>query len=175
MTTDQTKPCRHCRTSIPEGANVCFQCRRAQDYFSSKLESATAFITVFSMILSIVLVALSWMQFLEATKQRNSADRAIQSAEDALKQAIAAREEVLNVSAEAKMAKVEAERARDETRNTAENLRTNIKLVLEMEHLTPAIVTEAYDPVRVGKVRQKLEEFAVPNEKERKKWLESLK
>ena len=30
-------------------------------------------------------------------------------------------------------------------------------------------MTESYDPVKVGRVRQRLEEFAVPNEKERKK------
>lgn len=173
--TDQTKSCRHCKMSIPEGANVCFHCKRSQGCFSSKLESVAGFISVISIILSIALVTLSWLQFREATKQRNSADRAVQSAGDALKQASTAREDVLKANAEAKVARVEAERARDETRNTVEHLRTNIKLLLEIEHLTSKIVWESYDPVRVGRVRQKLEEFAVPNEKERKKWIESLK
>ena len=100
---------------------------------------------------------------------------AVQSAGDALTQATNASRVALKASAEAKVAKVEAERARDETRNTVEHLRTNIKLVLEVDHLTPKLVLNSYDSVRVEKVRQKLEEFAVPNEKERKKWLESLK
>ena len=160
--------CRHCRTSIPKGASVCPQCNRSQGYFSAKLESGAPTISVVSIILSIVLVILSWLQFREATKQRISADRAVQSAGDALTQA-------LKASAEAKVATVEAQRARDETRNTVEHLRTNIKLVLEMQYLTPSIVRSSYDPVKVGKVRQKLEEFAVPNEQEREKWLESLK
>ena len=138
----------------------------------SKLESVasviSSVISVVSIILSIVLVTLSWMQFKEATKQRISADLALSQVE-------AVREVVLKTNEEAKMAKVEAQRARDETRNTVEHLRSNIKLMIEMDHLTPKIVDESYDPVRVGKVRQKLEEFAVPNEKERKKWIESLK
>ncbi len=173
--TDQTKNCRHCVMPIPEGASVCFHCKRSQGYFSAKLESITTFITVVSMILSIALVTLSWLQFREATKQRNSADKAVHLAEDALTQVKTAREDVVKANAEAKAAKVAAERARDETRNTVEHLRTNVKLLLEMDHLTPKLVLQSYDPVRVGRVRQKLEEFAVPNEKERKKWLESLK
>jgi hypothetical protein len=173
--TDQTKNCRHCQTSIPENAKVCFSCKRSQGFFSAKLESFAAFISVASMILSIALVTLSWLQFLEATKQRNLADTAVKSAANAQRQAAAASEDVLKATMESKVAKEAAERARDETRNTVENLRTNIKLLLETEHLTPNLVAESYDPIRVGKVRQKLEEFAIPNEKERKKWLESLK
>lgn len=173
--TDQNKPCRHCRMSIPEGASVCFHCQKSQGYFSSKLASVSGFISVVSMVLSVALVTLSWLQFQEATKQRKSADRAVQSADNALRQATAAGADVLRANAESNIAKGAAERARDEARNTVEHLRSNIKLMLEMEHLTPAIVTEAFDPVRVGKIRRKLEEFAVPNEKERKKWLESLR
>jgi hypothetical protein len=173
--TDQTKLCRHCRMSIQKGASVCFHCQRSQGYFSSKLASVASFISVVSMILSIALVTLSWLQFQEATKQRKSADRAVQSADNALSQADSAKKGVLKANVEAKVAKVEAERARDEARNAVEHIRTNIKLVLEMEHLTPTLVLESYDPVRVGRVRQKLEEFAVPDEKERKKWLKSLK
>jgi hypothetical protein len=166
--TDQAKLCRHCRMSIPAGAKVCLYCKRSQGRLSSKLESVGGWISVVSMILSIALVTLSWLQFHEATKQRNSADRAVQLADTARKHAMKANEE-------AEVGKVEAERARDETRNTVEHLRTNIKLILEMERLTQGIVMESYDPVRVGRVREKLEEFAVPNEQERKKWLKSLK
>lgn len=172
---NQTKNCRHCQTSIPEDAKVCFRCKKSQDVFSAKLESAAAFITVFSMILSIALVTLSWLQFREATKQRNSADRAVQSASEALRQAAAARADVFKASKESNIAKVAAEQARDEARNTVEHLRSNVKLMLEMDQLTPKLVLESYDPIKVGKVRRKLEEFAVPNEKERKKWLESLR
>ena len=45
----------------------------------------------------------------------------------------------------------------------------------KLEHLTPKLVLESYDPIKVGKVREKLEEFAVPDENERKAWLESLR
>jgi type II secretory pathway pseudopilin PulG len=159
--TDQAKDCRHCRKTIPEHASVCFHCNRSQNYFLSKLEAGAGVISVISILLSIALVTLSWKQFQEATKQRKSADKAVQSADNALRQAAAAREDVL--------------RARDEIRNTVEHLRTNIKFMLEVDYLTPKLLVEKHDPVRVGKDRQKLEEFAVPNEKERKKWLESLK
>jgi hypothetical protein len=173
--TDKTKPCQQCKMSIPEGANVCFHCKRSQGRVSSKLESAAGVISIVSMILSIFLVTLSCFQFIEATKQRNAADLVVQSARDAQRQAAAAREDALKANEEAKVAKNEAELARDETRNAVELLRTNIKLLLEMERLTPKLVLESYDPVRVKRVRQKLEEFAVPNEKERKKWSGSLK
>ena len=166
--TDQTKLCPHCGMSISESANVCYQCKRSQGSVRSKLESIVPFINVGSIILSVALVSLSGLQFREANKQRNSADRAVQSAGDALKQADAARVDAQQANAEAKM-------ARDEARDAVELLRTNIKLMLELEYLTPNILSESYDPVRAGRVRQPLEKFAVPNEKERKKWRESLK
>ena len=172
---NQTKKCRHCQTSIPEDAKVCFQCRRSQGPFKAKLESAAAFVSVISMVLSIALVTLSWLQFREATKQRNSADRAVQSANEALKQAAAAKTEVLRATTESNNAKVAAERARDEAKNGLEHLRSNVRLMLEMDQLTPKLVLESYDPAKAGKVRRKLEEFAVPDSKERKKWLDSFK
>jgi flagellar biosynthesis component FlhA len=143
---NQTKKCRHCKTPIPEDAKVCYNCKRSQGFLLAKLESAAAFITVFSMILSIFLVILSWLQFMEATTQRNSADKAAHL----------------------------AEQARDEARNNVENLRSNVKLMLEIDLLTPKLVLESYDRTKVDKVRRKLEEFAVPNEKEREKWLKAL-
>jgi hypothetical protein len=76
---------------------------------------------------------------------------------------------------EASAAKDQAEGARDETLKTVEHLRGNIKLVLEMRYLTPSLLLEKYDRAREQSVRQKLEEFAVPDPNERKKWLESLK
>lgn len=173
---DKPNVCRHCRKPIPEGADICFRCKRSQGFFSAKLESVTAFISVVSMILSLALVTLSWLQFHEAIKQRNSADKAVQSASDALRQATAAAGDALKAKSEAKIAKDEAERARDETQNTVDNLRGNIKLLLEKEYLTPTLVDEShYDPEKVRRVLQKLEEFAVPNENERKKWLKSFK
>ncbi len=173
--TDQTKPCRHCRMSIPKSASICFHCQRSQGYLSSKLASVVSFISVVSMALSIALVTLSWLQFQEATKQRKSADGAVQSADNALRQAASASEGVRKANEEAKIAKDKAERARDEAQNAVKHLRTNIKLMLEMEHLTPKVLLPTYDRSKARKVLQELEEFAVPNEKERKKWLESLK
>ncbi len=152
--TDQYRKCRHCQMFIPGDAGVCFHCKRSQGYFSAKSESVVAFIRVISIILSIALVTLSWLQFHEATKQRNLAENALR---------------------EATAASVKAEQARDEIQNTVEHLRANVKLLLEVDYLTPKLVTSAYDPVKVRKVHQKLEEFAVPDEKERKKWRESLK
>lgn len=172
---NKTKKCRYCQTFIKEDAKVCFQCKKSQSFFLAKLETTAAFVPVISMVLSISLVSLSWLQFLEATKQRNSVDRAAQSATDALRQAAVAKAEVLRATTESNKAKLAAERARDEARNSLENLRSNIKLLLEMDELTPKIVEESYDSVKAGKVRRKLEEFAVPDEKEREKWLKSLK
>ena len=165
---DKTKDCRHCRESISEAASVCFHCRRSQGKWTARLESGAPLITVVPIILSIILVIFSWMQFLEAKEQRKSADKAVNEAK-------AATTTAQKASAKAEEAQGAAEQARDETRNTVENLRTNIKLLLEMEHLTPKLVLESYDPIKVGKVREKLEEFAVPDENERKAWLESLR
>lgn len=151
---NKTKKCRHCQSTIPEDAKVCFLCNKSQGSFLATIESAASFITIFSMILSIALVTLSWLQFREATRQRTSAESATRSAMDALSK---------------------AEQARDEARNTVELLRTNVKLSLEIDKLTPKLLIEEHDPARVEKVRRKLEEFAVPNEKEREKWLDSLK
>jgi len=141
----------------------------------AKLESVASFVGIASIILSIALVTLSWFQFREATRQRNSADKAVMSASDALRQATVARADILKVTAETKAAQMEAERARDETRNNLESLRANTRLLLEMDHLTPKIVMKLSDYAKAEKVRKKLEEFAVPDVKERKKWLESLK
>jgi hypothetical protein len=148
--TDKT-PCNCCRELIAKGAPVCYHCGRNQKRLMRWLAPTLQGI---GLLVSAALLMLSWGQFSEATKQRKSADEAFRLAN---------------------VAKIEAEQARDETRKTVEHLRTNIKLLLEMEHLTPAIVLESYDPVKVGRVRQKLEEFAVPDEKERKNWLKSLK
>jgi len=123
------------------------------------LESAAGIVPVVSIFLSIVLVALSVAQFLAATKQRISADRAAQLAGEAGK--------------EAKVAKDEAGRARDEARSALELFRTSIKLMLEYDAASPSIALESADLGKAAKVRQKLEEFAVPDEKDRKKWLES--
>ena len=108
------------------------------------------------------------MQFIEAKEQRKSAGRALEQAE-------AARGDALKASAGAREAKLSAEQASSEAQKAVANLRTNTKLLLEMDYLTPKLVLESYDPARVKGVRQKLEEFAVPDENERKMWLESLR
>jgi len=113
------------------------------------------------------MMAIAFQQLREATKQRSLAS-------EAREEAVSARNSASEANKKAIVAQAEAEQARDETRNTVEHLRANIKLMLEMEHLTPTI-TMIFDSSRVEKVRQKLEEFAVPDEKERKEWLESLK
>lgn len=164
---DQPKICKHCRKPIPENASICFRCKKAQGWLPARIESTGIYI-------SILLVILSFLQLREATKQRNSADKAVQAASDALKVASSGAKEADKAKSEAKTAKDEAERARDEAKNTVNHLRTNVRLFLEMEQLTPVIVDEKYNPEKVRKVRQKLEEFAVPNEGERTKWLKSL-
>jgi hypothetical protein len=75
----------------------------------------------------------------------------------------------------ARIALRQAEQARDEAREGVDYLRSNVKLMLEMDRLTPKLVLESYDTAKVEKVRRKIEEFAVPDRNERKKWLESLK
>jgi soluble cytochrome b562 len=100
------------------------------------------------------------MQFLEAKEQRESASQALENARQA--------------SAKAEEASSTAEQARDETRKTVEQFRTNIKLLMEMEHLTDKLVTSQSNIEEQKKVIKKLEEFAVPNEKERRDWLETL-
>lgn len=155
--TDQRKKCLNCRMSIPEDASVCFRCHRSQNRLLARVESAQSIvglISVLSLLLAMGVLAFSWQQFREAQKQRISAN-------EALRQVLAVKEE--------------AEQARDEARNAVENLRTNIKLLLEMEHSSHGLLLTSSDPVRAEKARQKLEEFAVTSEKERKKWLESFK
>jgi hypothetical protein len=73
---DRAKDCRHCGTSIPEDASVCFQCKRSQNAFLAKLESAAFITPIISIVLSISLVSLSWMQFREAAKKTQSAQSA---------------------------------------------------------------------------------------------------
>ena len=160
--------CRHCRISIPKGASVCHHCKKSQGWWQSKLESAAGFVSVVSIVVSIVLVALSWGQLLlskeqfhEATEQRKSADRAHESAADA--------------NAQAKAAQREAVRARDEARNALQLVRTSVKLMLEKDAASPRLLLQSADTVKENRARQELEVFAVPDEKERQKWLESLK
>jgi len=111
--------------------------------------------------LSIALVILSWLQFNAATRQWAAADNALRQAEKA--------------SAEARDAKQSAEQARDEARKTVELLRMNVRFMLERDYLTTKLITESSDVAGAERVSRKLEEFAVPDEKERREWLESLK
>jgi hypothetical protein len=173
--TDQAKDCLHCGTSIPKTASVSFQCRKSQNQFLAKLELAAFITPIISIALSIFLVGLSWMQFREAVKKTHLADTVVQSAQSAERQAAVAKEEASKSSIQAADASKEAKQARDESRDAVEHLRTNVKLLLEMDHLTPKLVLSPYDPVRVGRVRQKLEQFAVPDDEQRKIWLKSLK
>lgn len=111
-------------------------------------------ITVISIVLSIALVTLSWLQFNAATKQWAAADKA---------------------SAEARDAKQSAEQARDEARKTIDLLRKNVRFMLERDYLTPKLALSQSDFAGAERVSRKLEEFAVPDEKDRRAWLESLK
>ena len=153
ITPEKSQPCRHCRKSIPEGAAVCYHCGRSQG-FAANLQSGAPLITVVSLVLSIVLVILSWLQFNAATKQWTAADKA---------------------SAEARDAKQSAEQARDEARKTIDLLRTNVRFMLERDYLTPKLLLTPSDIKGAERVSRKLEEFAVPDERERREWLESLK
>ncbi len=181
--TEKTKECRHCKSpNIHKEATVCIHCQRSQGLIESSLASSSGFINVLSIIVSIVLIVLAVLQYQQAYKQRYSADLAMKQADDAFRQAnalkedvIALKEDVIRAITDAKVAKIEVDRANVEIRNNKEELRNFTKLFLEMEALTPSILDESYDPVRAGKVRQKLEEFAIPDEKERKKWQKSLK
>ena len=83
---DQVNNCRHCLLPIPEGASICSHCNKSQRAISIMNDSISGIVNLVSIILSIALVSLSWLQFKEATKQRNSADRAALSADIALKQ-----------------------------------------------------------------------------------------
>jgi hypothetical protein len=125
------------------------------------LESFPSLASIVSVLVSIALVTLAAMQLNEAKEQRKSASQALENA--------------LQASVRAEEAKVTAEQARDETRKTVEQFRTNIKLLMEMEHLTDKLVTSESNTEEQQKVIKKLEEFAVPNEKERRDWLETLR
>jgi len=101
------------------------------------------------------------LQFSEAAKQRKAADNALKQAEIAMEVSL--------------RAGASAEHARDEARKTIELLRMNVRFMLERDYLTTKLITESSDVAGAERVSRKLEEFAVPNEKERKEWLESLK
>jgi hypothetical protein len=159
--TNKTKNCRHCCKSISEAATICFHCNKSQIKWRAWLESFPPLLSIISIMLSVALVSLSIMQFLEAREQRESASQALENA--------------LKASAKAEEATSTAEQARDETRKTFEQFRANIKLLLELEHLTTKLVTDHSNIEEKEKAVQKLEEFAVPNEKERRDWLETLR
>ncbi len=202
--TENTKTCRHCKSpNIHKKATVCIHCQRSQGRIESIIASGSGVINVLSITVSIALVVLAFLQYQAASQQKYSADLAMKQADDAfkqaddafkqaddafkradkalieadkaLKQANTLREGLIKASTDAEVAKIEVERANVEIRNNKEELRYFTKLFLEMEALTPSMLDESYDPVRVGKVRQKLAEFAIPDEKERKKWQKSLK
>ncbi len=73
---EKTKNCRYCREPISEAASVCAHCKKSQAGWRAWLESFTPLISVISICLSVVLVSLSWMQFLEAREQRRAASKA---------------------------------------------------------------------------------------------------
>lgn len=73
-------PCNCCSELINRGASVCYHCGRNQTPLMRRLAAAPVMI-------SLALVVLSWFQFSEASRQRQSADAAFRSAEDTKRRA----------------------------------------------------------------------------------------
>ena len=178
MTTD----CRHCNLAIPTGAKVCYSCKKSQGWLARKLEAVDGLARVVSISVSVFLVVAAfcqvWLalaQLDEATKQRESADRAFRVADDASTKAQDASTRADVASTRAAAAKGAAEQARDEARRTLESLRTMVKLQLDKDAAEPKLLLTGADTVKAGRASEELEKFAVPDENERKRWLESRK
>lgn len=85
MTENSTKKnaithCKYCQTEIRDAAKVCYRCGRDQRWFISNFSNI-------SVLASIGLLVLSFMQLNEARKERISAGRASQDANTSLRAA----------------------------------------------------------------------------------------
>lgn len=70
-------PCNCCNELITKGSPVCYHCGRNQKLLMRCLAPTAQWL---GLILSAVLLLLSWRQFNEATRQRQSADAALSRA-----------------------------------------------------------------------------------------------
>lgn len=74
------KPCSCCREFISIEATTCFHCGRNQNILKRFLNPTSQWI---ALIISVILVSLSWAQFNEARSQRESANEALNRAKTA--------------------------------------------------------------------------------------------
>lgn len=91
----EKKPCNCCGELILSNAKVCFHCSRDQNIGIRILKSIPQWI---ALGISIVILAFTWWQKEEATKQRISAEAAFNKADAASNKAEAAERSVTNIA-----------------------------------------------------------------------------
>ncbi len=150
-TTSKEKECKYCKSQMKTDATVCSTCHRNQKPIKDIVYPPN-FIIIISLIISLGLLVLAYMQFYEAKKEREEASTA-------LNQALIAKEEV---------------------ERTALDLRKTLKLVVENSFIQAqsgiGLIMGA-DPEakkRLEKNLNELSKFVEPDSLSNKKWWQNI-
>src|SRR3989339_809748 len=81
---EKKKKCNSCRTLIDVDATVCSSCQRNQKFFTKDIFYTPNFLTLISLLISIVLLSLSFMEFSETKREREETTLALEKAESSL-------------------------------------------------------------------------------------------
>lgn len=150
--------CRHCAQPIAQGAKVCHYCSRSQSRF-------WAFFDRVAILISIALVALAFMQFIEARRERVAADQALAEATDAKDRA--------------ELAARKAQEAEHNVTTLNEKLRQQILSMITISYIT--LESRVAWSVHSQKVAKEIKEemgsllaYVIPDSQERSHWMDNL-
>jgi RNA polymerase subunit RPABC4/transcription elongation factor Spt4 len=153
------KYCRHCKNYINKEAKVCYHCSRSQNRFWSFIERV-------SLIIVISAVALSWLQFNEARKERVKAEEAFSRAEKAKNKALEATQKT-------KELKQETSKLKDDLK---ENILSTIKMVYLQAKTRAQFGTSVQKNAEkeIEKELNKILIIAIPDKNERAQWINEM-
>jgi len=156
------KKCRYCRLEMDQAARVCHHCGRHQ----SRLLNLAGNAQLLGIVASLLLVALAFMQFSEARRERIEATIAVENA-------LLAQQDARTAASLAEEAQAEAEAINQALRSQVLSIVSSIWLSVVTRN---EFGTERSSQAQVEILQEldRLAEAAIPDTAEREDWIRNL-